>query len=207
MLEYLQHGRRRLAVEMERLRLRPDAYPRNTAGAVQSLPPEPAILFLCLGNICRSPLAERYLRERVTTTEFDCSMVRSAGFIQKEGRSSPEAAVAAAREFGVDLADHRSQCVDETLLRESDLVLLMDAWNYWYLKRDYPDALEKAYFVRSFDASPEFEIEDPYDADQATFRRVYGEVTGGVDAFLAAVEDEKSEMGETDETNVRPENA
>ncbi|WP_082837764.1 protein tyrosine phosphatase [Haladaptatus sp. R4] len=201
MLEYLQHGRRRVAVEMERLRLRPDAQPRDTARAVRSLPPEPAVLFLCLGNICRSPLAERYLRERLQTSAFDCSTVRSAGFIEKEGRSSPDAAVAAAGELGVDLSDHRSQCVDETMLRESDLVLLMDAWNYWYLKRDYPDALGKAYFARSFDASPEFEIEDPYDADRATFRRVYGEVTGAVDAFLATVEDGESEVSENDVVN------
>ncbi|WP_423744180.1 low molecular weight phosphotyrosine protein phosphatase (plasmid) [Haladaptatus sp. SPP-AMP-3] len=190
MLEHLQHGKRRLAVEMERLRLRPDAQPRDTADAVRTLPPEPAVLFLCLGNICRSPMAERYLRDRLRETEYDCSAVRSAGFIEKEGRSSPDAAVTVASEFGVDLTDHRSQCVDEGLLRESDLVLLMDAWNYWYLKRNHPDSLGKACFVRSFDASPEYEIEDPYDADEDTFRRVYGEVTDAVDAFLSAVEDE-----------------
>jgi protein-tyrosine phosphatase len=190
MLEHLQHGRRRLAVEMERLRLRPDAQPRDSVSAVRTLPSEPAVLFLCLGNICRSPMAERYLRERLQETDYDCSSVRSAGFIEKEGRSSPDAAVTVASEFSVDLTDHSSQCVDEELLRESDLVLLMDAWNYWYLKRNYPDSLGKARFVRSFDASPEFEIEDPYDADEDTFRRVYGEVTEAVDAFLTTVEEE-----------------
>ncbi|WP_435155115.1 low molecular weight protein-tyrosine-phosphatase [Haladaptatus sp. DFWS20] len=189
MLQHLQHGRRRLAVEMERLRLRPDAHPRNTNAAIRSLPSEPAVCFLCLGNICRSPLAERYFRERLSDADFDCATVRSAGFIDKEGRSSPDAAVSVAREFGVDLTDHRSQCVDDDLLRESDIVLLMDAWNYWYLKRGYENELDKAYFLRSFVEDEDFEIEDPYSANEATFRRVYGEVTGAVDGLLTSLED------------------
>ncbi|WP_266078474.1 low molecular weight protein-tyrosine-phosphatase [Haladaptatus caseinilyticus] len=189
MLQHLRHGRRRLAVEMERLRLGSDAHPRNTTAAIRSLPTEPSICFLCLGNICRSPLAERYFRARLSSVDFDCATVRSAGFIEKEGRSSPDAAVSVASEFGVDLTDHRSQCVDIDMLRESDLVLLMDAWNYWYLKGEYPEELDKAYFLRSFVDDGEYEIEDPYSTDESTFRRVYGEVTGSVDEFLTTVED------------------
>ncbi|WP_458205923.1 arsenate reductase/protein-tyrosine-phosphatase family protein [Haladaptatus sp. NG-SE-30] len=189
MLHHLRQGRRRLSVEMERLRLRPGARPRDAQTAVRRLPPEPAVTFLCLGNICRSPLAERYFSARLADDEYDCATVRSAGFIEKEGRSSPDTAVSVANEFGVDLTDHRSQCVDEDLLRESDLVLLMDAWNYWHLKGGYEHELDKAYFLKSFDADDGFEIEDPYDADEARFRRVYGEVTDAVDSLLATLED------------------
>ncbi|WP_227374500.1 low molecular weight phosphotyrosine protein phosphatase [Haladaptatus halobius] len=189
MLHHFRQGRRRLAVEMERLRLRSDAPARDARAAVRTLPPEPAVTFLCLGNICRSPLAERYFEARLSTVEYDCATVRSAGFIEKEGRSSPDAAVSVAGEFGVDLTDHRSQCVDGDLLRESDLVLLMDAWNYRHLKGHYPDELDKAYFLKSFVTDDEFEIEDPYSADAATFRRVYGEVTDAVDVLVAALED------------------
>ncbi|WP_458188042.1 arsenate reductase/protein-tyrosine-phosphatase family protein [Haladaptatus sp. NG-WS-4] len=174
---------------MERLRLRPGARPRDPQTAVRRLPPEPAVTFLCLGNICRSPLAERYFNARLADTDYDCATVRSAGFIEKEGRTSPDTAVSVAGEFGVDLTDHRSQCVDETLLRESDLVLLMDAWNYWHLKGGYGEQLDKAYFLKSFDASDGFEIEDPYDADESTFRRVYSEVTVAVDSLVATLED------------------
>lgn len=173
---------------MERLRLRPGTGPRNAQAAVRRLPPEPVVTFLCLGNICRSPLAERYFDARLADAEYDCATVQSAGFIENEGRSSPDAAVSVAREFGVDLTDHRSQCVDEALLRESDLVLLMDARNYCHLKGEYEDQLDKAYFLKSFASSDGFEIEDPYDADEATFRRVYGEVTEAVDGLLATLE-------------------
>ncbi len=189
MLQHLRRGRKRVAVEMERLRLRTDAHPRDTSAAIRSLPPEPTVCFLCLGNICRSPLAERYFRERLSSVDFDCGSIQSAGFIEKEGRSSPDSAIEVAREFGVDLTDHRSQCVDSDLLNDSDLVLLMDAWNYWYLKREYEDELEKAYFLRSFVGDDDFEIEDPYSTDEETFRRVYGEVTSAVDSLADALED------------------
>lgn len=189
MLHHLRQGRRRLAVEMERVRLRSDAPARDARAAVRQLPSEPAVTFLCLGNICRSPLAERYFSERLSDSDYDCATVRSAGFIEKEGRSSPSAAVSVAGEFGVDLTDHRSQCVDSDLLRESDLLLLMDARNYRHLKGGYADELDKACFLKSFVSDDGFEIEDPYSADEATFRRIYGEVTDAVDGFVTALED------------------
>ncbi|WP_227353628.1 low molecular weight protein-tyrosine-phosphatase [Haladaptatus salinisoli] len=189
MLHHLRQGGRRLAVEMERLRLRSDSPARDARAAVRRLPPEPTVTFLCLGNICRSPLAERYFEARLSTAECDCATVRSAGFIEKEGRSSPDAAVSVADELGVDLTDHRSRCVDADLLRESDLVLLMDARNYRHLKGKFPDELDKACFLKSFAADGGFEIEDPYSADEATFRRVYGEVTDSVDGLVDALEE------------------
>ncbi|RBI64685.1 low molecular weight phosphotyrosine protein phosphatase [halophilic archaeon] len=188
MLDHLHHGRRRVAVEMDRLRLRAsNGRVLDAETAVRSLPPDPGVVFLCLGNICRSPLAERYFRTRIEETDCDPSLVTSAGFVDTEGRESPDPAVSVARDHGVDLADHRSQRVSERLLDAGDLVLLMDAWNYRDLKREFPAALEKTCFLKAFDPGTDFEIADPYGDDPEEFRAVYDEVTDSVDELVDAL--------------------
>ncbi len=83
-----------------------------------------SILFLCHGNICRSPFAAAVftrscppqLRESVTAT--------SAGFIGP-GRAAPPQALAAGLRCGVDISAHRSALVTQEALETADLVVVM----------------------------------------------------------------------------------
>lgn len=190
MYEYLDQGKRRLAIELERLRLRiGDAQPLQTARAVESLDTSPSILFLCYGNICRSPMAERYAATKLDEMGQDDVTVNSAGFHSREGRSSPPNAVSAAREYDVELDTHRSKSVTPELFAESDLVVLMDAYNYYQLRTEFPAVEPKTYFLKAFaETADGFEVPDPYDGDVAEFRRVYDDVTSGIEGLLSALD-------------------
>jgi len=186
MLEYVSQARRRLAVERDRLRLRVgvDDRPLAPDAALRNMPEGGRVLFLCLGNICRSPLAERYAARRVAAADADLD-VASAGFVEREGRSSPDTAMDVAAEFGVDLSDHGSAHVTRELIDESDLVFLMDVDNYRRFRRRFPDAVEKAFLLPAVRDEGGVEIPDPVHGDHETFREVYGDVTAAVDRALA----------------------
>ncbi len=186
MLDYVSQARRRLALERDRLRLRVGADDRPLApdDALRALPDDGRVLFLCLGNICRSPLAERYAARRVAAADADLD-VASAGFVEREGRSSPDTAVDVAPEFGVDLSEHSSAHVTREQVDESDLVLLMDVDNYRRLRQRFPDAVEKAFLLDAVRDEGGVEISDPIHGDHETFRTVYGEVAAAVDRALA----------------------
>lgn len=183
----MERERARLAAGVDRRPLAPD-------DALRGLADDARVLFVCLGNICRSPMAERYAARRVAAAGADVD-VASAGFVEREGRSSPDAAVEVAAEFGVDLSAHRSTHVTRGLLAESDLVFVMDADNYRRLRSRFPDAVDRAYFLGAVgDHASEgwarllrtgFEIPDPVDGDHETFRAVYGDVADAVDRVLA----------------------
>ncbi|MGI4758945.1 MAG: ATP-grasp domain-containing protein [Janthinobacterium lividum] len=116
------------------------------------------ILFLCYGNICRSPLAallaHKALPDRV---------VQSAGFHEKADRSSPRHMLTAAALAGIEMANHRSRTVTSDDIRQADLVFVMDWKNYDRLIKNFPDAESKATFLGLFAQAGGMEIEDPYD--------------------------------------------
>lgn len=188
---YARLGRKRVRVGWARLTLSvtPSPRPLSPERALEALPESPRVLFLCLGNICRSPMAERYLRNAARERGLEGFIAESAGFIREEGRPSPKAAVEAAADYGVDLADHRSTAVDGPTLDRNDLVFLMDAHNYALLERRFEGAVDEAFFLGPFAGEGGYEIADPFRADADEFRRVYGEISDAVDTFLDRVEE------------------
>jgi protein-tyrosine phosphatase len=79
------------------------------------------ILFVCTGNMCRSPMAEVMLRRRLEERGID-AQVRSAG-LTGTGSAAAEPAVQAMREFGLDLAAHESRMLSAPMVECSDLVI------------------------------------------------------------------------------------
>lgn len=81
--------------------------------------PVRSVLFLCLGNVCRSPYAEASFRRLAPGVR-----VASAGFIGP-GRAPPGQALAVGSEHGVDLSRHVSRIVTQEMARGHDLVVVM----------------------------------------------------------------------------------
>lgn len=122
-----------------------------------------SILFLCWGNVCRSPFAERYLAARLADRGYDDVEVESAGLGRSEGRSSPAPAVETAGDYGVDISEHRSKLASAELVRESDLIFVMDYNNFHSVATSFPDAVEKMYFLGALtDDRSDRVIADPH---------------------------------------------
>lgn len=83
------------------------------------------ILFVCSGNTCRSPLAERLVRRGAEERGLDDVEVRSAGTFAGRGAPASSGAVLAARRRGLDLSGHRSTPLGPDLVEWADLVLAM----------------------------------------------------------------------------------
>lgn len=88
--------------------------------------PARSLLFVCLGNICRSPYAAAAFLRALPASQRDGFRVRSAGFIGPD-RPSPPQAIAAAARAGLDLSAHRSVLLTPESVRDADLVVVMSA--------------------------------------------------------------------------------
>ena len=132
------------------------------------------VLFLCHGNICRSPFAELMARREMPGWEFF-----SAGFHLESGRPSPENVQAVARSFGVDLSGFRSKKVSLQAVEAADLIILMDTSNLLSFIRQFPQALHKVLLLGMF-AFPPGEIRDPYGANLQQTIRVLQKIDRGI---------------------------
>ena len=120
-----------------------------------------SVVFVCAGNICRSPFAEAIARRRAGE---DADLV-SAGFFPVEGRPSPAEAVAAAQRMDVDLSAHRSRATTPQMLARADAVFVFDADNCLKLLRASPRAALRAHPLGALAPDGDIFIDDPFNED------------------------------------------
>lgn len=184
---YVFHRARRRAIAAwyrRYLAVRTDHRALDASRAVAELSRADEAVFLCLGNICRSPFAERYARRRLQERGGDDLAVDSAGVGEISGRSSPRRAVEAARKRDVDLTGHTSDTDPRGV--DDAVVFVMDYNNYHDARRLYPCAADRTFFLSAFSSEDEIAIEDPHGTDAETFDRVYAEIAECVDTLVDA---------------------
>lgn len=133
------------------------------------------VLFVCLGNICRSPTAEGVLRHQLRAAGLaDQVSVASAGTGDWHVGKAPDSRTSrAALLRGYDLSKQRAQQVNAGHFAEYDLILAMDNSNFADLKAMQPTAskAELDLFLRRYEGA-EDEVPDPYYGGEQGFERV-----------------------------------
>ncbi|MCI4590982.1 low molecular weight phosphotyrosine protein phosphatase [Sphingobium sp. BYY-5] len=148
---------------------------------------DPAILFVCLGNICRSPLAEAALRAEAAKAGLDL-IVDSAGTGDWHVGSPPDTrAQAVALRQGIDISGYRGRQVTAEDFRRFTHVFALDADNLRNLKRIRPSD-GRARLQLLMDLVPGREgsgVTDPYFGDDAGFDITWDDVTRAARAIVA----------------------
>ncbi|OLE66884.1 MAG: hypothetical protein AUG09_05310 [Acidobacteria bacterium 13_1_20CM_2_68_7] len=134
------------------------------------------MVYVCRGNIIRSPMAEALLKQSLARRCPDEIAVRSAGLYARRGQRADPRARRAARLLGVDLEGHRARPVTRALIERADLIVPMDSLIEADLRGRYPRAAHKIALLHTGDGDSRrrpIEIADPYDGDEAEIRRCY----------------------------------
>ena len=90
------------------------------------------ILMVCLGNICRSPLAEGILREKIELAGLSGIQVDSAGTIDNHvGQHPDRRSILNAQKHGVDISKHIGRQFSYADFLTHEMIYVMDSSNFW----------------------------------------------------------------------------
>jgi protein-tyrosine phosphatase len=141
----------------------------------ERIPPSTkSVLFVCFGNIMRSPMAEAMFRQSTAGTHILISAV-SAGLHAIPGGEAHPRALAASREIGLSLVEHRAKLLSPEMVSQADVIFVMDFQNKAEVLALYPDAREKVVMLSAYADGIDRcrEIPDPYFGDLEATRRCY----------------------------------
>lgn len=141
------------------------------------------ILFICMGNICRSPLAliaaERAFHDAGLVPPV---RVDSAGTLDFHlGRPADPRSIALAAKHHLDLGAHRARGVRPEDFVQSDLIVAMDRRNIADLRTvSPPEAWGRIRLLMSFAGTPQGEVPDPYYGGRADFEHSFALIRDGI---------------------------
>ncbi len=143
-----------------------------------------SVLFVCKGNICRSPLAEAYFQSLVDMDGRRMT-VRSAGLETTPGKPAHAKAKAVALENRLSLDEHATTQVHKELLDQSDLIVVMEIVQKDRIQRLYPKVNGKVVLLGRFDSVGSLEIADPYSGTSEDFQSCFQQVSRCCDVLAA----------------------
>ncbi len=142
-----------------------------------SRPPRTArsFLFVCFGNIIRSPMCEALLKQALPRLPSYLITVSSAGLNAVPGRAAHPWATAAAQGFGISLENHRAQLLTGDMVSQADAVFAMDYDDFVQLLSRYPEARNKIFMLSAYASEYHraVEITDPYYSGEEATRSCY----------------------------------
>jgi protein-tyrosine-phosphatase/predicted ATP-grasp superfamily ATP-dependent carboligase len=171
----------------DRLRLR-GAVPSDSRNG--SLPDNArSVLFVCYGNLMRSPMAEAMLKHALAERGVNGIVVRSAGVHAVPGREAHPWALTVSRELSLPLDQHRAQPLTQELVSSSDAIFAMDFENLAELETLYPNARDRIFLLSRYadGKQRDREIADPYFAGIEGTRRCYSVLGNCIDNLACKI--------------------
>ncbi|MCS6984217.1 MAG: low molecular weight phosphotyrosine protein phosphatase [Leptospiraceae bacterium] len=152
------------------------------------------ILFVCLGNICRSPLAQGIFEKKIADRGLSGKYYADSAGISAyhEGERPHIGSIRVAREKGIDIEKQRSRPVRYSDRHEFDYFVAMDRSNYHALLTDFALPPEKVLLMRDFDPQGGDDVPDPWGKNHAAFLEVYAILDRSIEKFIDFLEKDRT---------------
>jgi protein-tyrosine-phosphatase len=134
-----------------------------------------SFVFVCFGNIIRSPMSEALFRQAIARHPSLDLKIYSAGLNATPGKRAHPWAISAAQDFGISLEGHQATLLTRAMVDEADAILAMDVQNQAEFLSRYPDAAGRFFLLGAYSGTTAraLEIRDPFFGNLDETRRCY----------------------------------
>lgn len=139
------------------------------------------ILYVCTGNICRSPMAEYYTKHLVKTRGLTFITTFSAGIHACVGSSASGNSLTAMQELGIDISDHQGKQLTSYMVTVSDWIFVMEQRQKEIIGKNSPKIMLLTEF---YEPEPAIDISDPYGSDLSSYRIARDIIMESIDTFI-----------------------
>jgi len=145
------------------------------------MPAKKTVIFVCTGNVCRSPMAAGLFYDRLVREGAERRVrVRSAGIWALEGQPASAYALQVMNEHGLDISAHRGRNLTQQDVDDADLILVMTQRHADIIARTMQHAAGKVYLLSEMAGQP-LDIEDPYGGSLLEYRRTAAELADWIE--------------------------
>ncbi|MDW3686373.1 low molecular weight protein-tyrosine-phosphatase [Cupriavidus sp. CV2] len=137
------------------------------------------VLVVCIGNICRSPMAEGLLKQALPDTD-----VISAGLGALTGQPADPYAIELMRGLDVDITGHRAQQLSRAMATRADLILVMDNAQRQDIQRLHPATTGRVFRIGE---AGKFDVPDPYREARPAFESALQLIQRGVEVWVPRI--------------------
>ena len=145
------------------------------------------VVFVCTGNICRSPMAEHYMQGKVIELGIEENyLIDSCGIYANNGDRATSNAIMAIKEYGINMESHRSKNISDITIDEFDLVLCLTKQHKQIITRLYESAKDKVFTLKEYvEPNNEYiDIDDPWGNNLNVYKSCAKEIVEYVDKLI-----------------------
>ena len=133
------------------------------------------ILVVCVGNICRSPMAEALLKQR-----YPNKNINSAGVGALVGHPADPAALEIMNEQQLDITKHLAKQIDESLAKKADIIFTMSDGQTKWIEERWPFCRGKTFKLGHW---KDKDIADPYKHEKSAFQTAYQDIVDSLEQW------------------------
>ena len=153
------------------------------------------VLMVCLGNICRSPLAEGILEKKINENGLDVSVDSAATSDYHVGDKPDPRSISKAAEYGIDITAQRGRQIQKSDFQEFDRIFVMDTSNYsnTVALTNKIEEIDKVEMILNLiTPSSNQSVPDPYFGGEDGFENAYRLLEAACDVIIKQLKDEQS---------------
>lgn len=147
------------------------------------------IVFVCTGNICRSAMAHGYMQKVLKDKGLENKyIIESAGTNAYTGDKATDFACKAMEKYNTDISKHRATYIEESDIKEADLILCMTHAHKLRVLNRYPKLESKVFTLKEYLGETEYmDIDDPWGFSMDVYTSCANEIVHYVDKLVEKI--------------------